>query len=76
MSVLDKRVNQAFGSYERPKTKEEASFEAVYQVKNGELKQTEHSKLDEKIFWQQQREEETLEESSLSDDEKILAAFK
>lgn len=78
VSLLDKRIDEAFGPYQRPESEENLGFAMIHQIdKNGELKQTPHSQLDETIYWEEQRKEERLEESgNLSDDEKILAAFK
>lgn len=79
MSDLDGKVDEAFSKpYERPQTKEELSYDNIYQIKNGKLEQTAHSKREEKIYWEDLRKEknETIEESgSLSTEEKIKAAF-
>ncbi len=77
MTNLNLRINEAFGPYKRPQVKTQTGFAMVHQIdRNGELRQTKRSRIDEAAYWQDQRKEQSIEESGLSLDDKILAAFK
>jgi len=79
-SSLDSQIDEAFNQpSEKPESKEKPSFDLIYQItKDGKMEQTEASKFDEKVYWQDVRkqEKETIEESTnLSLDQKFKEAF-
>lgn len=77
--TIQEQIDDAFGEKEKLESEDDSGFEMVQRItKDGKLEQTEASKRDEKSYWQEKKgKKETIEESDdLSDDEKILAAFK
>ncbi len=75
MSSLDKKVQDAFSPREKIEIEEEPTFTMVYQLRNGRLEQTEHSKMDEEIHNKWERKQPLEESKNLSEDEKIIEAF-
>ena len=77
MTDLDQKIQNAFNAnYKKPKSDDDSGYDMVYTLKNGEQKQTEHSKMDQTAWEQRQKESKVIIEENLSEDQKVLAAFK
>ena len=77
---LEQQFQEAFGPKSKPEVEDESGFTYIYSrnSRDGSWNQTEHSKLDEKIYWEEQKKEGkiiTEAGNNLSLDEKFQAAL-
>ncbi len=76
MSVLDKRVDEAFGESEKPEIKDERPVQIVYTIgKDGQLIETEQSKRDQLAYEKEKKEEIVEAADDLSLDGQIQEAL-